>query len=194
MTDTATDQDLFHTHVDLEVEKNGIIATFTELINASRELRPMIVYYRGSDRVLSVSSRPYTDEIDRNRAIMHMLFMLPALHADTSILSYAAPVHLINIGPRDCIITIAVSYSGAMAEVFPFEVTDNGIEWNEDAAIDPSQGAYDQTIQHMLPTFVRTRSSMFTPTQLIDFLSARGFEVELFGDWDYRNINMKVLG
>lgn len=195
MTDTATEKDLFHTHVDLEVEKNGIIANITELIEANRELRPMIVYYRGPDRVLSISSRRYEDEPDRNKAIMQMLYMLPALRADTSILAYCAPVHLIDVGAQDCIITIAIAWNGALAEVFPFRVTeDEGLIWDNDAAIDPTQGAYDQAIQHMLPTFVRTNNSMFKPSELIDFLSARGFEVELFGDWDYKNIDLKILG
>src|SRR5690606_9871464 len=116
--------------------------------------------------------------VDRNNAIMDMLYLVPAVLPDLAILSLVDPV-LLTDGTQDCIIIIAVNTTGALAEVFPWRIKDDGeVEYIEEAALSPSAtGAYSEVLAHMLPTFFTANNSPFYPSDLLAYLSEHGNEI-----------------
>lgn len=193
MSDTT--QVSFSTEVDLDIEKKGLLAFYTDLIKAGRQLPPRVTFYRKHKAIVSVTSRSFEDGniLDRNRSIMDMLYLVPAIMPELAIIAFTDPV-VLTTGTQDAMIIIAVNHSGALAEVFPWYIDDDGeLKYDEDAAIAPAaDGAYSEQIAHMLPVFFTAKDSPFAPSDVLGYLSETGHEINLYDDWNFDNIDTKV--
>lgn len=189
----------FSTNVDLELETSALLAHYSDFISAGRQVLPRLSFYHEGELYLSINSRSYEmpedgNDEDRNKAIKTMMYMLPALKPDLAILSFWDPVKIVG-GIASSIIIIAVNPTGALAKVYPWEMNGEEVVFDMDAKLDPTSPAvYSPLISRMLPVFVRTRRFGYKPTEMMDFLSARGFEVSLFGDWERGNLNARTEG
>lgn len=189
MTDTIE----FQTNVDLAVEKASLLAYYSDFLLADRQIPPRLTLYRGNEHIVSVECRSFEGEadedIDRNRAMMEAMYLVPAIMPDLSLLSFAGGVYLQDTGPAAAIIVVAMNRTGALAEVIPWDIKDDRVIYNEEAKLDPAFPIYNTFMQNMMPTFVRTRRSAFAPTELVGFLSERGHTVTMHNDWTMTNID-----
>jgi hypothetical protein len=188
MTETNSD---FHCDIDIDLEKAGILAYYSEFLSSGRAAPPMLWFWRGKDRILGVTCRNWDDEEDKHRAIMEMLFMSPALMSTTMVLSMVEPVKLVN-GIQRCVIMVVVTCHGALSIVSSYDLDDetNEISFDHEAELDPlGGGAYSEVTGHMLGVFARQRRAIFTPPQVVQYLSAKGFEIEFYENNDMSTIS-----
>lgn len=185
----------FSTAVDLDIEKKGLLAFYAELIKAGRQLPPRITFYHRDKAIISVTSRSFEhgNILDRNRSIIDILYLVPAIQPDLAIVAFSDPVNF-TTGTQDAMIFLAVNNSGALAEVFPWFIDDNDdFKFDDEAALAPgSDGVYSEQIAHMLPVFFTAKDSPFPPSDVLGYLSETGHEINLYGDWSIDNIDSKV--
>src|SRR5690242_7950910 len=95
VVDTGGENDKAHLHskVDLETEKTSILALFSDYIGAGKPITPFITFFREEERVVQVTQRALDpeDNEDYFRALVEMMYIRPAIEADTSVLSYLEP-------------------------------------------------------------------------------------------------------
>lgn len=181
----------FQPDIDLELEKAGFLAYFSEFLITGRPAPPMLTFWRGQKRVLSISCRPWEDERDKHKAIMEMLWMSPAIQSTTMVLAMVDPVKLMGRIARSVII-VTVTCHGALATVAPYDVNDEDstIAFEEDPELDPNGGgAYSEIIRHMLPVFALQRKSLFSGPQIVQYLNTKGFETQFYGDENMQTIS-----
>lgn len=170
----------FQAEVDLELEKAGIQAYFTEYLAVGRPAPPMTIYWKGQKRILSITCRDWEDERDKNKAIMEMLWMSPAIMSTTLVLAMIEPVALVG-GIKRCIVMVTATVRGALSVVMPYEINDedNTISFDDSPDLDPSGGgAYSEHLGHMLPIFAKMRRSVFSGADMVKYLSNKGHEIE----------------
>jgi len=193
MTETQVN---FSTKVDIELEVNALLSHYYDFIAAGRQLLPKLTLYTDEQPFLTIDSRTYDEpedgsEADRNKAIMEMLYLMPPLAPELAILSFSDPVKL-TTGLEFSVIILAVNRLGALCKVFPYTEFEGETTYDMDAQLDPhSPQVYSQYVQHMLQVFVRTRKMAQLPTELIAFLSNKGHEVSLLGEFDENNLNTR---
>lgn len=181
-----------HFDMDFDVEKAGVCTLFAERLIQSGNARPMAVFFRFRERVCSVTCRPTESEEDFIRAMHHIMHLQPTLHTTSILLAMSTTVKLLDETFMDAVVVIGVSAHGSMAEAFPYRLEDGGVVWDTDSKIDTSSGLYSKVIDHMFPTFMMVTRDIIKPTEVINFLSCNGFDVELHGDYDYTNIDAKT--
>lgn len=190
MPNSDTESD-FQADIDQDLEKAGILAYFSEYLVSGRPAPPMLIFWRGKTRILAVTCRPWEDERDRNKAIMEMLFMSPAIMSSTMVLALTDPIKLIS-GIKRSVVMITVTAQGALATVVPYNIddSDNTIMYDDDAELDPNGGgAYSDIIGHMLPVFARQRRALFSGPEMVQYLAHRHHEIQFYGDESMETIS-----
>lgn len=187
-------QTQFSTEVDIETETSGLLASCADLLAAGRQVLPRITFYRRSRAKVSVTARSFEEGniLDRNRSILDIMYLVPAILPDLAIISYCDPVQLSD-GIRDSLIVIAVNRTGAQAQPYPWNTDDEGhLDYIRDATLSPlASGVYSDEISHMLPVFFTTKDSAFLPSDVLQYLLTTGNEVNLYDDWTIENIDSK---
>lgn len=184
----------FSTLVDLELEKNSLLAYYSEFIKAGRSIPRRVVFYRDKAPFLSVTPRsmnnPDNPNKDFHKSIAEALFLMPATTSELFMLCLADSVKFTDrISPS--IILIAVNPGGAFSEVYPYEYnaeTDEVI-FDYESELDPNVSVYSDTIERMIQLFAKINDSVMPPSELIESLSDRGHEIHFHGDWTQTNID-----
>lgn len=175
--------------VDLDTEKAGLRAIFSELLIAGREIRPIFSLYKDPNRVMTINSRLYDNPEDERKALMELLYMFPAVHAHTGILGYPYHAQLSSGVVCPSLFLIAISPNGAFTEVLPYKLEDTNLEF-----LDEEVSAIDnipEWMQRMLPVFATIKRSTFQARHLVAYLLFKGHEIELAHNWTFENLETK---
>ena len=194
MTITAdsrrTDREEFAAPIDIEIETNGHIAYASEFILAGREVRPKVTYFFGSEKILSISSRPFENEEDQHKALMEMFHMLSSLKAHTSFIMMHNNVTLANGQIMPAIICVTLTPHGALPEAYPYTIVDGELDFLQVYDLDDDQGLFSKIIQHMLPVFSTSGRFPFYPTEVLQWLAAIGHDINFFGKYNPSNLDV----
>jgi hypothetical protein len=175
--------------MDIEVERKGILARFSELIAAGREVHPTLVFYKLNERVLAVTLPPAGDEVGFLKNLQHALFLFPALQATSAMVGLHSEVLLTNNTMNPAVVTVALSKTGADSEAHPYELTDEGVSFLEDAKLSPDSKMYSDLVDHMFPIFATANRFPFRTSEVLEFLADGQHDIEFFGDHKYSNID-----
>lgn len=185
----ATDEITFKTKIDLEIEKASILAFYNDLILADREIPPKLTLYRDAKPMVSITCRSTADEQDQFRAIVDMLYLYPSANATTAVLSFAGSVKLVD-RIQDSIIITAFHQSGALTEVYPYDVPEDrsAVNYDREAQIDSSVPVFSKVIGHALQVFSHVVRSPLYPIDIITYLNSIGYDIAFMGDFNENNI------
>lgn len=181
---------------DMDAERASLLANAAEYIQAGRTVLSDVGYYRGAQRCLMATSRPYEDEADRIRALVEILHVFPAVHnVESLLISYWVPeVSLVGGTKSPAVLVILVKRSGAEALVFPYyQEEDTGtVVYDTSAEIDHNMGrTYPVELSHAFAVYAFSWKGVGSAPEILKWLYAKGHTIQFFGDWNMNNLDAK---
>lgn len=180
MSEDLVDEYFLSAKVDIETERSGLLARFAQMLAAKREVRPMVIYYRGKDRILAITGRPTESEEEFYTSLQEMFFLLPSLRATTTIVGLPSQVQAVSGEMVDTIVTVVIDGNGAVSEGHVYTYDENDEFCWTDTALSDNAPMYSAYVDHMFPIFATAEKFPFHNTEVIDFLTVRQHEIEFF--------------
>lgn len=175
----------------------SIIHTFSTAIsnNGKDSFIPMCVYLNSEGDVkLAITSRPWTDKDDMYKSFSEMLFAFSALKShcvvfanDVRVTKYEAEApHSKTTKAQDALNIAFVSSDSSALVSLPYTVKeDNTVEWHDELSLtsplskeNPAE-VYQGDMVELFYIMSHIDNSPFTPAQLINYYSIKGFQYEL---------------
>jgi hypothetical protein len=177
---------------DLGTERAGLLSLAGEYLEVGRQPLPAVVFYRGAERVMMVTSRPFDSEGDRERSIFEMLTLYSAMpNVETMLISFDVPSVTFK-GGKDlpAVIVVIVKSSGAEAMVYPYEYINGKVAFDLEAELDAAVSKpYSSRFSHAFAVNAFMYESFGSVRSMISWLYSRGFEIQFFGEWGLDNID-----
>lgn len=143
------------------------------------EYVPMIVFYSNSDTKQLVVAPKSTQDFDEK-----MLAIAEAMHLFTPLESYAAILSLTTKMKHDdelyeALTLHVLSQDHAYNIILPYQFINNTVVWNDDLAYSSMIDEEDiddtgKDIVSMLYLFVHIEKSIFSPSEILSYLSSKG--------------------
>lgn len=171
---------------DLGTERAGLLSLAGEYLSVGRQPLPAVVYYRGAERVMMITSRPFDGEEDRERAIFEMLTLFSAMsNVESMLISFDVPPLTFKGGkeaPAVCV--VLVKSAGAEAMVYPYEYIDGQAAFDMEAELDAALSKpYSAKFSHAFAVNAFMYESFGSVQSMIKWLYSRGFEIQFYGEW-----------
>jgi len=195
---------------DPEIHVQSIMMTFADTVskNGKDSFIPMCVYLNSNGTVkLAITSRPWSDKDDMYKAFSEMLFAFAALKAecfvfanDVRITRYEAEApHSKTAEAQDALNLAFVSKESSALVSIPYTIqVDNTVKWHFDLSItsplskeNPAE-VYQGDMVELFYVMSHIDTSPFTPAQLMNYYSIKGFTYQITDDSFVEKVRIEV--
>jgi len=192
MTDTSVQEQAYglYTEVDIENETLNAQNFFAEFLKAGRIPNPRVTFYLHEDPILTVSLPPTDNADDEAKAFMQAMYLQPALRSTTTMIALHSVVATQDGDSVPAVVVVVMNRSGVVSRAHLYRVDDGEITYHQDVELDQTHLMYPKAIEMMMPVFVMARNSALSAAELVEWLSARGHEVQFHGEWTYGTISV----
>lgn len=193
-----------------EAHVQGIISTFTKTVNHNGKdsFIPMCIYLNSEGDVkLAITSRPWNDKDDMYKAYSEMLFAFSAINSkclvfanDVRVTKYESEApHSKTMEAQDALNIAFVSKDSSALVSIPYTVRDNNtVEWHEELSVtsplskDNPAEVYQGDMVELFYVMSHIDNSPFTPAQLMNYYSLKGFTYQLADDALVEKVKIEV--
>lgn len=180
--------------LNIEDEKQEILLVLGQLLSAGKPLSPSCTYYRMGQKVAHIVS-PYSGDFEKLEESFFKLCMLSPGLSDTIILSLHQEVELME-GSAPAVVLIVVYGNGSIAEAFPYTLPDNSdaevpqpAVFDYESLVKMDHIIYPIELNNVFATVFKMTQPFYRPSQMLEWLSSMGFEIQTFGDWSINSID-----